>query len=303
MITLFIFIGALFTIIVITGFILTNQILYISKKDDDELYNREVNEGRFKPEAFAQLPCQKIEIQSKYNYEIHGWLIAPHQANKYMIFCHGVTVNKVNSIKYMDVFLERGWNVLAYDHRRHGESGGKTTSYGYYEKHDLAEVVNWLKKRVDHNSMIGIHGESMGAVTLLLYADMVKDGADFYIADCPFSDFEEQLVYRVKKSVNLPKQLFIPLTNLFLKWREGYSLKDISPISIVENITQPILFIHSQKDDYILPEMTKSLYKQKKGPKKLFLAQNGSHALSLAENKTAYEQVLDEFLAQYKLNT
>jgi len=48
------------------------------------------------------------------------------------------------------------------------------------------------------------------------------------------------------------------------------------------------LFIHSKKDDYILPSMTEALYQKKKGPKKLFLAENGAHAQSLNENK-AYQ--------------
>ena len=63
---------------------------------------------------------------------------------------------------------------------------GKTTSYGYYEKHDLKSVVDWLKSRFGTNITLGIHGESMGAATLLQYAGLVEDGADFYIADCPF---------------------------------------------------------------------------------------------------------------------
>ncbi|MGQ0453143.1 alpha/beta hydrolase, partial [Bacillus sp. SS-TM] len=97
----------------------------------------------------------------------------------------GETVNKINSVKYANLFLKRGYNVLIYDHRRHGKTGGKTTSYGYYEKHDLKSVVDWLKNRFGTNITLGIHGESMGAATLLQYAGLVEDGADFYIADCP----------------------------------------------------------------------------------------------------------------------
>lgn len=79
----------------------------------------------------------------------------------------------------MNLFIKKGWNVLIYDHRRHGESGGKTTSYGHYEKFDLQTVVNWLKNEVGESLILGIHGESMGAVTTLLYGGMVEDGADF----------------------------------------------------------------------------------------------------------------------------
>jgi fermentation-respiration switch protein FrsA (DUF1100 family) len=68
----------------------------------------------------------------------------------------------------------------------------------------------------------------------------------------------------------------------------------------------PVLFIHSKKDDYILPSMTKNLFSQKQGPKMLFLAENGRHAQSLNENADDYEKAIDEFLEKYvdqKLHT
>ena len=216
-----------------------------------------------------------------------------------MIISHGVTENKVNSIKYMKLFLERGFNVLIYDHRRHGESGGNTTSYGYYEKFDLKAIVHWLKKEKGSDILLGIHGESMGAATMLLYAGAVEDGADFYISDCSFSDFKEQLSYLLKKDMHLPPIPLLSIVDLFLRIRQRYSLRDISPISAVHRIKQPVLFIHSKKDDYILPSMTEALYQKKKGPKKLFLAENGAHAQSLNENKTNYEAAIDEFLHEF----
>lgn len=281
------------------GVYFSNRIMYMKKKDDDFILHREKEAGRFDPEMFEHLPKREILIPSSFGYHLKAIVVEPHITNKYMIFCHGVTENKINSVKYMNLFLERGFNAVIYDQRRHGESGGKTTSYGHYEKFDLKTIVDWLKMDRGHDLRLGIHGESMGAVTMLLYAGMIEDGADFYIADCPFSDFKEQLAYRLKTEMKLPPKLFLPVADLFIKMRQKYSLGDVSPISVIENIKNPILFIHSQKDDFILPTMTEALYEQKKGPKKLFLAANGVHAQSFNENKEDYEKVLDEFLQDY----
>ena len=139
----------------------------------------------------------------------------------------------------------------------------------------------------------------MGAVTTLLYAGMLEDGADFYIADCPFADFEEQLTYLLKKDFKLPKHAVLPFGNMFLKIRDQYAIKDVSPVSCVQNIRNPVLFIHSREDDYILPSMSKQLYNKKKGPKKLVIPPKGTHAYSLGENQELYEKVIDDFLEDF----
>jgi uncharacterized protein len=288
--------------IVFVGIFFTNKIMYIEKKTDEEIYHREVSEGRFRQEEFEALPKEEFALQSPFGYQIKGICVQQNHSPKWMIFCHGVTMNKTNSIKYMNLFLKRGWNTLIYDHRRHGDSGGKTTSYGYYEKYDLQAVVHWLKNQFDTPIVLGIHGESMGAATMLLYAGCLEDGANFYIADCPFSDFEEQLRYRLKVEYRLPAFLVLPIANLFLKIRDGYFFSDVSPIRAVERIQHPILFIHSAKDDFILPDMTKKLYEKKKGAKMLLIAPKGLHAYSYADNPTEYEQAIDDFLAKFQLS-
>lgn len=281
------------------GVYFSNRIMYMKKKDDEFILNREKEAGRLNPMEFESLTKREILIPSPFGYHLKALVVEPHDTNKYIIFCHGVTENKINSIKYMNLFLEKGFNALIYDQRRHGESGGKTTSYGHYEKFDLKTIVDWLKLDKGASLTLGIHGESMGAATMLLYAGMIEDSADFYIADCPFSDFQEQLAYRLKTEMKLPPKLLLPVADLFIKIRQKYSLKDVSPISVIEHIHNPILFIHSKKDDFILPTMTEALYEQKKGPKKLFIAENGIHAQSFNENKEDYRKVVDEFLAEH----
>ncbi|MBS4173370.1 alpha/beta hydrolase [Bacillus sp. FJAT-49736] len=285
------------------GFYISQRILYIMKKDENLILDRELKAKRIDPTLYEDLPKQEVWINSPFGYLIKAIVIRPYPEHKrFMIFSHGVTENKTNSIKYMNIFLKRGFNAIIYDHRRHGESEGKTTSYGFYEKDDLKAVVNYLVSTEGEDVYFGIHGESMGAATTLLYAGMVEDRADFYIVDCPFSDFREQLAYLFSKEMKLPGKWFLPLADLFVRLRGGYPLKMVSPISVVDRIQKPVLFIHSEKDDYILPEMTKALYARKKDRKMFFMASNGGHAQSFNENMEEYEQVIDEFLSTYMLN-
>lgn len=284
------------------GIYMTNRLMYMKIKDDDMIIQREKSAGRMNPDEFNTLKKRKITIPSPFGYPLKMLIVEPRVSNRYIIISHGVTENKISSIKYVQYFLDRGFNVLLYDHRRHGESGGKTTSYGYYEKYDLQAIVHWLKKEVGANLLLGIHGESMGAATLLLYAGMLEDGADFYIADCPFSDFKELVSYLIKKEVRIPPNLVLPISNFFLRLRDKYTVGDISPISVIDKIEKPILFIHSKKDDFILPYMTEALYQRKKGPKQLYLAENGFHACSYNENKESYEATVDEFLYKFIFN-
>ncbi|KKK33279.1 hypothetical protein WQ57_25520 [Mesobacillus campisalis] len=281
------------------GIYLTNRIMFIKNKAENEVIKRDEEAGFLKLADFKALPQKEVMIPSPFGYSLKAIVVEPYNNNRYVVFCHGVTESKMSSVKYMNLFIERGFNAVIYDQRRHGESGGKTTSYGYYEKFDLKAVIDWLRKQKGDDLFLGIHGESMGAATMLQYAGLIEDGADFYVADCPYSDFAKQLAHVVREDTKLPPQVMVPVAQLFLKVRDRYPLKDVSPLTAVENIQKPVLFIHSRKDDYILPGMTHELYERKLGPKQLFLAENGAHARSLAENREEYTKALDEFLGHY----
>jgi len=293
----------LFTIVIAIltlGLYFTQRLMYIRKKDERLIINREETAGRFHRKEWDQLPKENVWIPSPHSYNIRAVVVRPHQTNRFIVISHGVTENKMNSIKYMNIFLKRGFNAVIYDHRRHGETGGDTTSYGFYEKDDLKAVVDWLYANEGNDLFLGIHGESMGAVTTLLYGADPQSRAHFYIVDCPFSDLRKLLAYRIKQEIKIiPPTFLLPIGNWLLKLRNRYRMEDVSPISVIERIEKPVLFIHSEKDDYILPSMTKELYEKKRGEKMLFLAKNGAHAQSLNENREEYEKVIDEFLHTY----
>ncbi|WP_342461773.1 prolyl oligopeptidase family serine peptidase [Bacillus sp. FSL R5-0286] len=232
------------------GIFFTNKMMYIRKLTDEELIKRESDEGHYHHEEFQQLQKEKVCIPSTFGYDLHGYFVPLPHTTRTIVLCHGVTVSLINSVKYMKLFQKLGWNVLLYDHRRHGMSGGKTTSYGYYEKEDLAH----------------------------------------------------QLLYRLKTDFRLSGQWILPLSDQVLKWRDGYSIRQVSPLDVIDQVKEPILFIHSLHDDYIPCEQSEQLYARKKGDKRLFIAPHGAHAMSYSDNKEVYEQEVEAFLEAFQFN-
>lgn len=285
----------------IFGFVFTNRLMYLKKKDDAFILNREITAKRFDEAWFNIVRKTEKWIDSPNGYPVKAIFLEPLDTNNFVVICHGVTENKINSVKYARLFERLGFNSVIYDHRRHGDSGGKTTSFGHYEKMDLQVIVNAVKNYAGDDAIIGIHGESMGAATTILYAGTLEDQAHFYISDCAFSDFTDQLLYLMKKETPLRSSLAIKLADVFLRVRDGYSMKLVSPREAVSNIEKPVLFIHSLPDDFILPEMTKELYELKQGPKQLKLFEIGPHAQSYNQNAEEYEKTVAEFLHTYNL--
>ena len=71
---------------------------------------------------------------------------------------------------------------LLYDHRNHGRSGGRWSTFGYYEKHDLAAWLTWVREKTGNGGAVGVLGESYGAAIGLQCAAETL-GVDFQRAD------------------------------------------------------------------------------------------------------------------------
>lgn len=291
--------GIFTTLLTIFGILLTNKMMFLKPKNPDLIMRREILSRRFDEYWYETVRKDDMWIESPNGYRLKAVFLKPLETTRTVVICHGVTENKINSMKYARLFEKLGFNSVVFDHRRHGDSGGKTTSFGYYEKSDLKAVVQAVRERIGKRALLGIHGESMGAATAILYAGTYEDEANFLVADCSFSDFTEQILHMLRLETPLRTAMVIRIGNLFLKMRDGYSTNLVSPREVVKNITIPALFIHSMEDDFILPYMTEELYEAKVGDKMLKLFPKGAHAKSYNDNPFQYELTVREFLARF----
>ncbi len=286
--------------LVYIGYYFTNITLYPKTFNYDESYELEVANGCFDDKYYKELDKEEIYIDTNFNYKLHGIWIPHKNSKKTIIFAHGFNYTLYGSIKYMDMFYKKGFNVLVYDHRFHGHSGGENCTMGYYEKYDLQSCVDWVINKVGSDSIIGTHGESMGAATVLMHAAL-DNRINFAVADCPFESVKEQYTYRLKIEYKLPSFPIINLTNLVTKMRINAFYGDVSPISTIGSVKTPILFIHGDSDKYIPYSNTINLFNAKKGTKKLYLAKGADHAKSFIVDKLHYEEVVNEFLSEVGL--
>lgn len=282
------------------GYILAGKLMFIEKKDSNFIRERELKANRFDENWYNQCDKTDLYVKSPNGYTIRGIFLRPLSITNTIIICHGVTENKINSIRYARMFERLGYNSVIFDHRRHGDSGGKTTSYGHYEKYDLQALVKTVRNMIGKDAELGIHGESMGAATMILYAGTVEDQAAFYISDCSFADFSELLEGIVHNKTKIKSKIPLHLADIFLRLRDGYSLRNITPKEAVANIKSPVLFIHSIPDDFTPVKMTIDLYMAKKGAKELKLFDDGLHAQSFNQNPDEYEQVIQHFIHKYR---
>ena len=58
-----------------------------------------------------------------------------------LVYLHGITDNRTSAAGIIERFGRRGFDVVAYDSRAHGESEGEACTYGFFEKQDLHRVL------------------------------------------------------------------------------------------------------------------------------------------------------------------
>lgn len=231
-------------------------------------------------------------------YLLHAeYLKNPEQTDRFIILSHGYTDNRIGSLKYVRMYLDLGFNCIIYDLRGHGENDPFITTYGILEGKDLALLAEDTRTRYPGISLLGLHGESLGAsstISALKYHPQV----DFAVSDCGFSDIENVLRTGYA-SAHVPAFLF-DLADIGVRIRYHYSLRDMRPIDSLEGNRIPILFIHGADDRFILPENARNMAERTAGPRDLILIPGAGHAESILTDPETYQQAATDFLNKFQ---
>ena len=284
-------------IFVLLAMILVAVLFNPPLESDEQIKEKVTKNNEYDEEFFKSLSHQELKIKSENGYSVHA-LLYKNNSNRYIIYTHGLRWNHMGGYKFMELYYSLcGFNVLIYDTRRHGKTGGKDITWGYYEKYDLKACVDYLREIYGEDIVVGVHGESIGASITIEYLGIEKEkNIDFIIEEGGFSDINKLFSKVLKQKIKIKGKLILFMVNIISKIRKGYSFLEISPEKVISKIEAPMLFIHGDSDQLVPLSMALDLYEKKKGYKELYIVKGGQHSKSYYADYIGFNIAIISFL-------
>lgn len=220
-------------------------------------------------------------------------LVNPAPTDRYIILSHGYTDNRIGSLKYARIYLDLGFQVILYDLRGHGENAPTYCTYSLRESKDLMDLIVDTRQRCPDLRVLGIHGESLGSATSIACL-RYKPRIDFAVADCGFSEITS-VMRKGLQNMHLPGCL-VHLASACAWLRYGVRFSRMRPIDGLTENDVPILFMHGDKDDFILPAHSQAMQRATRGYSELHLIPGAPHAASVLTAPEDYRRFVEAFL-------
>lgn len=202
-------------------------------------------ESGFTPKNY-NLPFEEIALTTKDGISIAGWLIpAPAPQKPALIILHGYPAEKGDML-FIASSLQPDFNIFLIDFRYFGKSGGSFTTLGTNERLDLEAAIDFLESR--GFKRIGVLGFSLGGATAILQA--AKDPRIAVVVS--YASFADLTLLGKDAYARLPviREVLVPLMKFWAKLLWGIDTTH-SPKWVAQNLSTPILIIHTKQDEQI----------------------------------------------------
>ncbi len=243
---------------------------------------------------------QEVIIKNRKGENLHGVEFRnPSNSNVWAVVLHGWTnVNREMSVYGME-YYKRGFNVLLPDLRGHNNSEHKFVTMGWMDRLD---VVDWINSIVKENpkAKIIIHGTSMGgATTMMTTGEKLPENVMLAVEDCGYANVKEIFTDRCKRKYKLPPKLVMPPAALICRLLNGFNWSKASSIEQLKKSKTPTLFIHGDKDDFVLISNLDPVYNACAAEKEKHIIRGAEHAVSAFWFPEEYWETVDRFLEKH----
>ncbi len=195
-----------------------------------------------------------------------------------IIYFHGNSGNVSDVAWFADELAEHRFNVLLFDYRGYGQSGGQAgAESGLYEDGDAALTYVLGNKKATPDRVV-LYGQSLGTAVATDVASRHPCGA--VILESGFSSGSAVASYHLPW---LPHWFYVLGRNRFESARK------------LKSVHAPVLITHGKPDTIIPTEEAEVLFAAANGPKKLLVFPGAGHNV-FGAGGDSYLRQLEEFI-------
>ena len=247
---------------------------------------------------------EKVEINSTSGDHVipaDHILADGNKNNDTVILVHGLGGNRVAVYPQARMFLENGYNVLAYDQRSSGENMAEYNTFGYLESNDLRDYVDYVKGIIDTELKLGVWGNSFGGLTAGIYAgsDHANQNLDFVILESAISNKKDMISQELEQQFGSPtlRDYMLFVGDLFTRFRLGYSYDEADVTNQIKDTELPVMLIYSRADQVTPYYMAEDIYDSiQHNNKEIFTVEESSHESVYWDNLIEYETRVINFI-------
>ena len=250
------------------------------------------------PKANLDLNYHDVSFESELG-TLTGWHI-PEDTNHWIIGIHGHRSYRTETMRFVPTFQKCGLNVLLSDYRNDENAPidkGGYHMFGLTEWPDLESAVNFCK--ANGAEKIFLMGHSMGGAILMKYllespTASIISGA---ILESPALDLNKIIEMKAAEIPLLPRGAEYPVKKLVSRM-VGLKWEDLNYLKRTEELSTPMLLIHSQADETVPVSLSDQLATQRPDIVTYLRLENALHAAAWNTDKEVVESSIGTFISQ-----
>lgn len=247
----------------------------------------------FTPASF-DLAYDEVSFGSTDGVTLDGWWVPVAEPVGTVVMVHGLNRSRIEMVKKVPFVHELGWNALLFDLRLHGESGGKSTTFGVHERWDVRAAADLARERFP--GPVVVWGVSLGGAAAVLAAadDPLVSGV---ICDSSFRNLPDTVAHHMRIFRRWRWWLKVvpswPVTDLVLYWmgrKGGFDPGDADVMGAAARLgDRPALFV-ANSDDPRMPKQIAFDLAEAVGPgAEVLIVPGTSHGGAWRDGGAAYE--------------
>jgi alpha-beta hydrolase superfamily lysophospholipase len=244
------------------------------------------------------LAWDRLECRTDDGIRLVGWVVAPPRPRGTVALFHGVRGNRATTLNRTAHLVHAGYRCVAFDHRAHGESTGRKTSFGYHESRDVTAVLGLSRERWPGQRLAAL-GISMGAAALCFAAAEVRS-CDAIILESLYHDIGSAFINRIGNSYPVWFKRLSRGVVWLTERRLGVRLQQLAPVRHVGELAPaPVLLLTGSEDTHATPDDAARLYAECREPREFWLVPRAGHRDVCEVGGDLYRDRILDFLGRH----